>query len=76
MRKLGHVLMGLGAALGGVVSTAALLHLGLAGVPWLVNVALAKLGLIGAAGLMAGGATSIKLANRRKARELGDGRDL
>jgi len=45
-------------------------HLGVAGVPWLVNVALAKLGLVGAGGLMAGGAVSIRLAGRKEQRQL------
>ena len=42
-----------------------LMHAGLVGVPWVVNVALAKLGLVASGGLMAGGAMSIRLARRR-----------
>jgi hypothetical protein len=70
MRRLGHLLMTLGATVGVAVALAMLAHLGLAGAPWLVNVALAKLGLIGAGGLMAAGAVSVRLAARREQRRL------
>jgi hypothetical protein len=40
-------------------------HLGV-NAPWLVNVALAKLGLVAAGGLMAGGAVSIRLGKRHE----------
>jgi len=66
MRRFGQILMGLGAMVGGVVAIAILGHFGLAGFPWLVNVALAKLGIVGSLGLMAGGAATIRLAGRRK----------
>ena len=46
MRRLGQLLMALGAAVGAAVGLAMLAQLGLAGVPWLVNVALAKLSLV------------------------------
>jgi hypothetical protein len=62
--------MGLGAGVGVVVTIAMFAHLGLVGVPWLVNVALAKLGLLASAGLMAGGAVSVRLAKRRERSEL------
>jgi hypothetical protein len=62
--------MGLGVGVGAAVGVAIGAHLGLAGVPWLVNVALAKLGLIAAGGLIAGGAAAIRLANRRERRQL------
>jgi len=66
MKRVGTMLIGLGAAVGAGVALAILTHLGLAGVPWIVNVALAKLGLVASGGLMAGGAASLRLANRRK----------
>jgi hypothetical protein len=66
MRRIGAVLMGLGVVVGAGVGIAILTHTGLAGVPWVVNVALAKLGLIASGGLMAGGAVSHRLATRRE----------
>jgi hypothetical protein len=65
MKRLGQVLLGLGAAVGVGVGVAILTHTGLGGVPWLLNVGLAKLGLVASAGLMAGGAVSLRLAKRR-----------
>lgn len=70
MRRLGQLLMGLGATVGVVVAAAMLLHLGVVGAPWLVNVALAKLGLIAAGGIMAGGAVTVRLAARSEQRLL------
>lgn len=70
MRRVGHFLMALGVGVGGVVALAIGAHAGLAGVPWLVNVALAKLGLLAAGGLIGGGAAGIRLANRRERRLL------
>ena len=69
MRRFGQFLMVLGAAVGVLVAAAMLGHWGVAA-SWLVNVALAKLTLIGAVGLMAGGAVSIRLAARREQRQL------
>ena len=57
--------MALGAAVGAAVAVSMLAHVGVAGVPWLVNGALAKLGLVASGGLMAGGAVSVRLAKRR-----------
>jgi hypothetical protein len=65
MRRLGKALMGVGAGVGTIVGVAALAHTGLAGVPWVVNVALAKLGLVASGGLMAGGAMILRLSRRR-----------
>jgi hypothetical protein len=70
MKRLGQWLMGLGAAVGVAVAIAIFAHVGLAGVPWLVNVALAKLGVVASLGLMAGGATSVRIANRREQSKL------
>ena len=70
MRRIGQLLMALGAAVGIVVALAMVAHLGVVGVPWLVNVALAKLGLVAAGGLMAGGAVSVRLAQRHEQRQL------
>ena len=71
MRRVGQLLMALGLAVGVVVALAMAAHLGLAGAPWLVNVALAKLGLVAAGGLMAGGAVSMRLAKRHEQRQVG-----
>jgi hypothetical protein len=76
MRRFGKFLMALGATVGVSVALAMLAHLGLAGVPWLVNVALAKLGLIAAGGLMAGGAVSLRIARRHEQRLLESQHDL
>jgi hypothetical protein len=65
MRRFGQFLMGLGAAVGTAFALAMLAHVGWNGVPWFINVALAKFGLATAGGLMAGGAVSIRIANRR-----------
>ena len=65
MKRLGKILLGLGGVVGVGVGAAILTHTGLVGVPWLVNVALAKLGLVASGGLMAGGAVSLRLAKRR-----------
>ena len=71
MRRFGQLLMALGAAVGAGVALAVFAHLGVAGAPWLVNVAIAKLGFISAGGLMTGGAISVRLAARRELRQLG-----
>jgi hypothetical protein len=55
MRRFGQFFMGLGAAVGALVALAAFAHLGLAGVPWLVNVALAKLGALASVASWAAG---------------------
>jgi hypothetical protein len=70
VRRFGQLLLGLGVGVGGLVAISMLLHLGVVGAPWLVNVALAKLGLLAAGGLMAGGAVSMRLAARREQRLL------
>ena len=70
MRRFGQLLMVLGTGVGVLVTIAMLVHLGVAGAPWLVNVALAKLGLVAARGLMAGGAVSVRLARRIQRKQL------
>ena len=70
MRRFGQVLMAVGAGVGALVALAIAAHIGFANVPWLVNVALAKLGVVASIALMAGGATSIRIANRRDQRLL------
>lgn len=62
--------MGLGAAIGVAVAVAMFAHLGVLGVPWLVNVALAKLGLVASLGVMTGGAVVLRLANSDEQRQL------
>jgi hypothetical protein len=59
-----------GAAVGVTVGLAMLAHIGIAGAPWLVNVALAKLGLVASGGLMAGGAATVRLVHRRERAKL------
>lgn len=65
--------MALGLAVGVIDAGAIFFHLGLAGVPWLVNVALAKLGFIAAVGLLGGGAVAGRIANRQAANRIGPG---
>jgi hypothetical protein len=62
--------MVLGAALGIFVAIAIVLHWGAPNASWLINVALAKLSLIAAGGLMAAGAVAVRIDNRIRAREL------
>jgi hypothetical protein len=71
MRRLGQLMIALGAAEGALVALAVMVHLGVGNAPWIVNVALAKLGFIAAGGLMTAGAVSVRLAARRERRELG-----
>jgi hypothetical protein len=66
MRRFGQILLGLGATVGAGVAVAIGMHTGLASAPWLVNIALAKLGLVASGALMAGGAMSLRLAKRRE----------
>ncbi|MDB4893618.1 MAG: hypothetical protein JWL61_5473 [Gemmatimonadetes bacterium] len=70
MKAFGQLLMWIGAAVGTVVGIAIFGHAGLSGVAWLINVALAKLGLMSALGLMGGGAVLQRLAARRDDRTL------
>lgn len=70
MRNLSRSLFGLGRLVGAMDAEAVLLHVGLAGAPWLVNVALAKLGLLASLGLLGGGAVTGRLAHRLEARRL------
>ena len=64
----------LGATLGVLVGLAMVAHLG-PGNSWLINVALAKLTLIAAGGLMGGGAVAIRLDNRERSKQLPDKTD-
>ena len=70
MKRFGQFLMALGAGVGVAVAIAMFAHLGVNGASWLVNVALAKLGLVAAGGLMAGGAVSVRIANRHDRSDL------
>jgi len=63
MRIFGRLLMVFGGLVGVAVGLGMFFHLGVAA-PWLVNVALAKLGLVTSGALMAGGALTIRLASR------------
>lgn len=73
MRRVGRQLMALGALVGALDVCAIAMHLGLVGVPWLVNVALLKLGFIAAGGLMAAGAATVRVGRRREQRQLESG---
>jgi hypothetical protein len=73
MRRLGQLLMALGAALGFLVGIAIVAHIGAPNASWLVNVALAKLSLVAAGGLMTAGAVVVRIDNRHRARELQSG---
>jgi hypothetical protein len=73
MRRVASTLFALGIAVGAVDAAAIFLHLGIAGAPWLVNVALAKLGFVAALGLLGGGAVAGRLARRADERRLGAG---
>ena len=73
MRRIANMLMALGLAVGVIDAGAIFFHLGLAGVPWIVNVALAKLGFIAALGLLGGGAVAGRISRRQEADRLGPG---
>jgi len=66
MKRLGQAFMLLGAGVGAVIALAIAAHYGLAGAPWIVNVALAKLGIVASGGLIAAGAATVRIANRRE----------
>lgn len=70
MKRLGNVLLALGLLVGGADAAAMALHLGLAGAPWLVNVALAKLAALASLGLLGGGAVCGRIAKRDEQRRL------
>ena len=71
MRRLATLLLGLGLAVGTIDAGAIVFHLGIAGVPWLINVALAKLGFIAALGLLGGGAVAGRIARREEVNRIG-----
>ena len=73
MRRIASMLMALGVAVGVLDAGAIFFHIGLAGVPWLVNVALAKLGFIAALGLLGGGAVAGRLSRREEVDRIGSG---
>ena len=73
MRRIANTLMALGLAVGAIDACAIFFHLGLAGVPWIVNVALAKFGFVAALGLLGGGAVTGRIARREEAQRLGSG---
>jgi hypothetical protein len=70
MHRIANTLFALGLAVGTADAAAIFFHLGFAGVPWIVNVALAKLGFVAALGLLGGGAVTARLANREDAKRL------
>lgn len=70
MRKFGSFLIGAGVVLGVTVPIAMLGGIPLPALPWLVAVGMAKLVLLGSAGMMAAGAVCIRLARREEERKL------
>jgi hypothetical protein len=72
MRRIGELLMILGAILGVLVGLSIVTHLG-PGSSWIINVALAKLALVGAGGLMGAGAVAIRIDNRDRSKNLSAG---
>jgi hypothetical protein len=66
MRRIGQLLMILGALVGGAVGLGMFVGLSIPGVSWIVAIALAKLSLVASGGLMAGGAVLQRLAARRE----------
>ena len=73
MRRIANALLALGVVVGAADAVAIFFHLGIAGVPWLVNVALAKLGFVAALGLLGGGAVTGRIARRDEEKKLGSG---
>ena len=73
MGRLATLLMGLGLAVGMIDAGAIFFHVGLAGVPWLVNVALAKLGVVASLGLLGGGVVAGRLARRKEVARIESG---
>ena len=69
MRVVGSLLLILGVLIGGAVGIGMLLGISVPGVSWVVAVGLAKLTLIAAGGLMAGGAVLQRLATRAEHRD-------
>ncbi len=68
MRKLGDVLIWLGAAVGVATTAAVLFHANLPMVPWLVAVGLVKLSYAGSVGLLAAGGYVRRLGARAEQR--------
>lgn len=70
MRKVGSFLIAAGVVLGVTVPIAMLGGIPLPSLPWLISVGLAKLVLLGSAGMMAAGAVCIRLARSEETRKL------
>ena len=70
MRRLGSILIGSGVVVGLGVVVAMLGVIPLPVMPWIVSVGLAKLTLLGSAGLMGAGAVCNRLALRQEQREM------
>jgi hypothetical protein len=70
MRTLGQILMGVGALLGIAVGIGVALPIPMVGVTWLVAVGLVKLTFVAALGLMASGATLLRIAHRSESKLL------
>ena len=80
MKRVGHALMGLGGIVGVAAAVWVAIGLDRDGLPWLVSVALVKLTVLASFGLVAAGATLLRLSRPAgKARppgEIADGQEL
>lgn len=70
LRRVGQVLLAGGAVIGAAVGVAILAGVHPAGLSWLAAVGLAKLTLVASGGLMAAGATCLRIDKRTRKRDL------
>jgi hypothetical protein len=70
LRWAGRAMLALGVVVGSGIGLAILVGFHAAGLSWLIAVGLAKLGLVSAVGLMAGGAVCLRLDRRARERQL------
>jgi hypothetical protein len=74
MRRVGLILLSAGALVGIASGVWTFVGPAAGGLSWLVGVGLIKLTFAAGLGLMAGGAVSLRIANRREARALPPGK--
>lgn len=75
MQRLGRWLMRLGFVVGVAVGVGMLMHIGFPGASWLLNVAVAKLGIFSSLALIGVGAGAVRVGNRREEQRLAAGLD-
>jgi hypothetical protein len=73
MKLIGHYLLWIGVLVAVADVVAIFGHFGIAGASWIINVAVAKLGFVAAGGLMAVGASLVRVGRIREARRLASG---